>query len=66
MILLYEIRGYHTSTDERTIIYTGTTIVEGIISSFFTVIKDGVWQLILVFRKGMGTAPVSTKMIKQT
>jgi len=66
MILLYEIRGYHSSIDEHSIIHTGTTTVEEIISSFFTVIEDGVWQLMLVLRKGMGTAPLRTKMIKQT
>ena len=59
MILLYEIRGYHSSIDEHSIIYTGTTTVEEIISSFFTVIEDGAWQLMLVLRKGMGTVPFS-------
>jgi len=59
MILLYEIRGYYSSIDEHSIIYTGYTIVEETFSSFFTVMEDGVWQLILVLRKGLGTFPVS-------
>jgi hypothetical protein len=61
MILLYEIRGYHSSTGEHSIIHRGATIVGDIISSFFTVIEDGVWQLMLMLRKGMETAPFLLK-----
>ena len=43
MIVLYEIRDYHSSPDEHSIIYTGYTVVEETISSLFTVIEDGVW-----------------------